>query len=129
MSEVQQFLAKAERFFKSAQHLFDIADYDSCASRCYYAMFLTAEAALMTRGISAASHKGVITLFSRHFVQAGIFNAKLGRALRRAYDVRLTGDYAVGLSVHREEATELLKDAQEFIAEVRAYLEREAGQS
>lgn len=125
MKELQDFIAKAERFLHSAEHLFRLGDYDSSASRCYYAMFFMAEAALMVQGIFASSHKGVISLFSRQFVQTGIFRPELGRALRRAYDVRLTGDYAVGFSVSREEAQDLLKVAHEFVSEVRAFIERE----
>lgn len=129
MKELQEFVTKAERFLRSAEHLFALEDYDSCASRCYYAMFFMAEAALMVQGLSASSHKGVISLFSKHFVQTGVFRPELGRALRRAYDVRLTGDYGVGISVSREEAEDLLKVAREFVAEVRAFLERKGGQN
>ena len=125
MTGVRNFIAKAERFLRSAEHLFEIGDYDSCASRCYYAMFFMAEAALMVQGLSASSHRGVIGLFGRHFVQSGIFEPRLGRALGRAYDVRLTGDYAVGITVTREEAEDLLRVARDFVAEVRTYLQRE----
>jgi uncharacterized protein (UPF0332 family) len=125
MRALRDFIGKAERFLKSAEQLFETGDYDSCASRCYYAMFFMAEAALMLKGLSASSHRGVIGLFGKHFVQTGIFEPALGRALRRAYDVRLTGDYALGISVNREEAEDLLKEARRFIAEVQVYLEQE----
>jgi len=125
VKEVQDFVAKAERFLKSAEHLLALGDYDSCASRCYYAMFLMAEAALMGKGVSASSHRGVISLFGQYFIRTGIFSAELGRVLSRAYDVRLTGDYAVGLSVSREEAENLLEAARRFVAEVRSYFEEE----
>ncbi len=125
--ELQDFIAKAERFLQSADHLFKMGDYDSCASRCYYAMFFMAEAALMLKGLSASSHRGVISLFGKHFVQTGIFDHELGQTLRRAYDVRLTGDYAVGITVSREEAEDLLRAAHKFVTTVRAYLEREVG--
>lgn len=101
MSEVEDFIAKAERFLQSAEHLFDLGDYDSCVPRCYYAMFYLAEAALMTRELSPSSHRGVIALFGKHFVQSGVFSSELGRMLRRAYDMRLLGDYAVGIPVGR----------------------------
>jgi uncharacterized protein (UPF0332 family) len=54
VKEAQDFVAKAERFLKSAEHLLALGDCDSCASRCYYAMFLMAEALLMVKGISAS---------------------------------------------------------------------------
>jgi uncharacterized protein (UPF0332 family) len=123
MREVRDFIEKAERFFRSAESLFTLEDYDSCASRCYYAMFFLAEAALMTQGISPSSHRGVISLFGRHFIRAGILPAEFGRALSRAYDVRLTGDYAVGIAVSRDEAQDLLELTRRFVARLRAYLE------
>lgn len=92
MSEIRDFIAKAERFLQSAQRLFELEDYDSCVSRAYYSMFFLAEAALMTRGISPASHRSVISLFGKHLVQTGVFPPELGRALSRAYDARLTSD-------------------------------------
>jgi uncharacterized protein (UPF0332 family) len=49
MKALRDFIAKAECFLKSAEQLFEMGDYDSCASRCCYAMFLMAEAALMLR--------------------------------------------------------------------------------
>lgn len=126
MRPIGDFIAKAERFLQSAEHLLALGDYDSCASRCYYAMFFLAEAALMTKGLAPSSHRGVIRLFGQHFIETNIFPAELGRALHRAYDVRLTGDYAVGLSVDREEAESLLETARRFIAQVRPYLESES---
>jgi uncharacterized protein (UPF0332 family) len=123
MREVRDFIEKAERFYRSAEHLLTLEDYDSCASRCYYAMFLLAEAALMTQGLSPSSHRGVLTLFGRHLIRTGILPAELGRALSRAYDVRLTGDYAVGVTVSRQEAQDLLESTRRFVAHLRVYLE------
>jgi len=57
VKEVQDFIAKAERFLTSAEHLLALGDYDSCASRCYYAAFFMAEAALMQKGLEPSSHR------------------------------------------------------------------------
>ena len=102
----------------------NIGDYDSCVSRCYYAMFFMAEAALLTKGLTASSHKGVISLFGEHFVKTGIFEKDLGRALNDAYDKRLTGDYGIGFTVTKEEAIELLKTARDFVQNLKDYLKR-----
>lgn len=91
-------------------------------------LFFTAKAALIARGLPAPSHEGVVGLFGKHVIQVGLFEAKPGRALRRTHDARLTGDYAVGIPVSREEAEDLLNVAWEFVAEVRAALEREGTQ-
>jgi uncharacterized protein (UPF0332 family) len=81
-----------------------------------------AESALMQNGVEPSSHRGVIRLFGQHFILTGIFPPELGRILSQAYDVRLAGDYGVGLGVSREEAENLLKATRWFVFEERAYL-------
>ncbi|RLA93522.1 MAG: hypothetical protein DRG69_06965, partial [Deltaproteobacteria bacterium] len=61
MKEIKDLIRKAEKFLTTAEHTLNIGDYDSCVSRCYYAMFFMAEAALLTKGLTASSHKGVIS--------------------------------------------------------------------
>ena len=124
MKEIRDLIGKAERFLATARHTLDIGDYDSCVSRSYYAMFFMAEAVLLTKGLSASSHKGVISLFGEHFVKTGVFERDLGRALSYAYDKRLIGDYGVGLTISREEAMELLEIARNFVQKLKEYLER-----
>ena len=80
----------------------------------------------MQRGLEPSSHRGVIRLFGQRFIRTGIFPPEFGRILNRAYDVRLAGDYGVGLSVSREEAENLLDATRRFVSEVRTYLEGES---
>ncbi len=63
MNEIGDLIKKTEKFLETAKLAFESEDYDSCASRCYYAMFFMAEAVLLTKGMKASSHKGVIGLF------------------------------------------------------------------
>ena len=108
MKDIEILSAKARTFIRSAEQPLGTGDYDSCASRCYYAMFLTAEAALLTKDLSSSSHKGVIRLLGEHFAKTGILENNVGSTLRYAYDKRIIGDYGVGLSVAQEEAEHLL---------------------
>ena len=124
MKELADLQAKAERFLKTAEKALEIGDYDSCVSRCYYAMFFMVEALLLTKGLTASSHKGVLGLYGQHFVKTGIFGRESGKALSEAYDKRLIGDYGVGLSLTTEETTELLRTAHAFVKQAKVYLER-----
>jgi uncharacterized protein (UPF0332 family) len=99
MKEIRDFMEKAEKFLTTAEHVLNIGDYDSCVSRSYYAMFFMGEAVLLTKNLSASSHKGVISLFGEHFVKTGIFDREMGKALNDAYDKRLVGDYGIGFIV------------------------------
>ena len=88
MKEVEDLIDKANRFIRSAELLFSDGDYDSCVSRCYYAMFFMTEASLFVKGLRASSHKGIISLFGKHFIKTNIFKEELGKALTRAHDLR-----------------------------------------
>ncbi len=124
MKEITDFTAKAEKFIRTAENALNTGDCDSCVSRCYYAMFFMSEAALLTKSLSASSHKGVISLFGEHFVKTEIFERNLGKALNDAYDKRLVGDYGVGFTVTDQQAKDLLETARNFVQKLREYLQK-----
>ncbi len=124
MKEIRDFTEKAEKFLGTAEQTLNTGDYDSCVSRCYYAMFFMAEAVLLTKNITASSHKGVISLFGEHFVKTELFERNLGKALNDAYDKRLVGDYGVGFTVTEQQAKDLLKTAQDFVQKLKSYLKK-----
>ena len=83
-----------------------------------------AEAALLTKNLSASSHKGVTSLFGEHFIKTGIFDRDLGKALSDAYDKRLIGDYGIGFILTEEEARDMLETAKNFVQKLKNYLKR-----
>jgi len=122
MKEIKDLIEKAKKFLITAEHALNLGDYDSCVSRCYYAMFFITEAVLLTKNLSASSHKGVIRLFGEHFIKTGIFDRKMGKELNDAYDKRLIGDYGIGFIVTEEEAKDLLETARIFVQKLENYL-------
>ena len=124
LKDIEILSAKAQVFLGTAEQTRNTGDYDSCASRCYYAMFLMAEAALLTKELSASTHKGVISLFGEHFVRTGVLEKHLGKTLSLAYRVRIIGDYGVDRAVSKEEAEDLLAAARVFVGKVKDYLDK-----
>ena len=118
MKELKDLTEKAKRFLRTADLSLNDGDYDSCVSRCYYAMFFMAEALRLTENITASSHKGVITLFGKHFNKTDVMEKEMGRTLRRAYDLRQKGDYSTGFIVSKSAAKEMLEQAIEFVSKV-----------
>ena len=106
----------------TAEQALGIEDYDSCVSRCYYAMFFMAEATLLTKGITAYSHKGVINKFGEIFIKTKILERELGKALNDAHDKRLIGDYGVGFTVTKQQAEGLFETAQDFVSKLKTFL-------
>ena len=124
MKEIRDFTEKAEKFLGTAEQAMNTGDCDSCVSRCYYAMFFMAEAVLLTKSVTASSHKGVISKFGEHFVKTKILDRNLGKALNDAYDKRLVGDYGVGFTVTEQQAKDLLKTAKDFVLKLKIYLKK-----
>ena len=115
-------IERARKYIQSAGMLLESGDYESSVSRAYYAMFFSAEAALLCKDLSSSSHGGVLSTFGEHFVKPGIFPKAMGRALNRAYGKRQLDDYEHRFVISRKDAQEVLKDAISFVDEVARYL-------
>ncbi len=114
MKEIKALIAKAQRYLKSAELLLQNGDYESSVSRTYYAMFYCSEPALLTKGLTFSSHKGVIAAFGEHFIRTAVFPKEMGRELNRAFEKRQLGDYEYTSAVSDEDARELLARGNEF---------------
>lgn len=88
-------------------------------------MFHAATAALATKGVSARSHKALITLFGREFVKTGQIEEEIGSALVEAFEARQESTYEADIVFGVEDVQELLEQAQRFLERVRKVLPKE----
>ena len=123
MSQIQALIEKARRYLRSAELLIQDGDYDSAVSRAYYAMFYSAEAALLTKEMTFTSHKAVISAFGQYFVTTGIFEKQMGRDLNIIFDERQLGDYESNSPISEDNARYALETAQEFVSQIATWLE------
>lgn len=93
--EVSGLLRKAGRSLKAAGALLHAGDTDLAASRASYAMFYTAEALLLSRGLCFSKHSGVQAAFGKHFARPAEFDPKFHRWMLEAFAARIAGDYGV----------------------------------
>jgi uncharacterized protein (UPF0332 family) len=121
-SEVRALLEKAKRSQKAAAKLFKDGDFDFAASRAYYSLFYTAEALLLSRELSFSSHSAVIASFGKEFAKTGALNPKFHHYLMESQDRRNIGDYSVLAEVTKEQVSEMLAWAKEFIKAAENYL-------
>lgn len=91
-------------------------------SRAYYAAYHYARAVLLTKGLEPRTHRGVIQLFSLHFVKTGQLSQEATAALARLETSRELGDYAPTAAFDQDEANELIREAESFIAACRPLL-------
>ena len=118
---------KASKAAASAKLLLDSGDVDGACNRAYYAMFDAARAALIwsvaaVEPTVAKTHGGLIAAFGLHLVKNGPIPKEMGRLLKRAEEIRLVSDYQ-GDSVEHEDAHQMVGQAEEFIAAMRALIE------
>jgi uncharacterized protein (UPF0332 family) len=123
LKETADLIERARRYLKSADILLRDADYESCVSRTYYAMFFAAQAALLTKNLSFSSHKGVISAFGEHFVKTDVFNREMGRELNRAFEKRQIGDYGHTFVIPQDEAQKMLQGGQDFVQAINVWLD------
>jgi uncharacterized protein (UPF0332 family) len=119
-------LAKAQRSFEAAEGLLEDDHADFAASRAYYGCFYTAEALLLSRGLSYSRHSQVVAQFGRHFAKTGELDARYHQLLIEAFGLRQAADYSASPeTVSEEDAEHTIREGKEFLAAAREYLERQ----
>jgi uncharacterized protein (UPF0332 family) len=70
----------------------------------------------------SSKHSGVLSFFNSRFVKDGLIPRELGRAVNKAFDLRIRGDYREKVSLTKEQVLPFLDQAKNFINAVREYL-------
>ena len=113
---VGQEVEKGRRALQAAEALLKLGLCDDAVTRCYSAAFHFACALLLSEGVEASSHRGVLTLFSQHLVRTGKMSAAAGKDIRRLQGFRESADYDRSFVFTPEGAEEEVAVARRFIA-------------
>lgn len=97
----------------------------SAINRAYYAMFYAVLALLAARTIETSRHSGAVAQFDLLYVKSQVFRSDLSQSLHRAFLHRQAADYGAEPTLTRSEVESLTSEAHTFVAEVRAYFERQ----
>lgn len=98
----------------------------SVINRCYYAMFYAVLALLQQQEKTPRKHRGVISLFDRHFVHTGVFSKEFSWDLHEVFQLGEDADYQFSEPLTRETAGKVLDRATRFVQAIQVYLERTA---
>ncbi len=116
-------IEQAEQALKDANLLWHTGrSHRAAISRAYYAIFYASQSILETKQLVASSHKAQISLFGEHFIKPGIFPKKLGKMFGTFFSLRQNSDYDLLAEIQDDEVEEALKDAQEFVREIKNHL-------
>lgn len=125
MDQPRLLLNKSQKFLRSASVLLELEDYDSVASRSYFAMFYAAQALLMHRRVNVSSQQGIRTAFASAFVESGELPEHAADVLNHGQRLQEMADYAHHFSVSASDAEEILQEAEAFVNTVEALIPRE----
>lgn len=87
-------------------------------------MFHVERALLLTEGVQARTHKGVLSESTRRFVGRDPSPAETAATLSRAMFDRFQADYGTGHRVSDDEAEWVLGEAEKLVANAERELER-----
>jgi len=121
-AEIAALTEKAEASLAAARMLLTGGFADFAISRAYYAMFYTAEALLLTEGLTFSKHAAVTSAFGQRFAKTGRVSVDLHRYLLNAGDRRAVSDYAAITETTPTDAEEQIRRAEAFIAAIRPLL-------
>lgn len=112
---------KSRRALRSARLDLQDGDTDGAVNRSYYAMFNTAQAALLSSGMPEdklpKTHSGLISAFGERAVKSGKLDPEFGRAIRKTESLRLQADYT-GAQIDGATAERALAGAERFVQSV-----------
>ena len=119
MNSIQDWQNKADQDMRAAELCFEQALYDVCVSRCYYAMFHIAIAALIQHGIpprkGAWGHDYVQAQVAEQLIKRRkVLPLALARELSDAMDDRHDADYSP-TPISRKVAERSLRKARSFV--------------
>jgi uncharacterized protein (UPF0332 family) len=124
MNEFKKLFSLALEELDIAKLLLEREHYRTSISRSYYSMYYAAQSLLLSQNIDTSTHKGLIRLFSLHFVKTGQFSPEWSNILKEAYDLRQLSDYDADFTGTLAEAQMILEKAQAFIVEVEKVLKQ-----
>lgn len=91
-------------------------------SRLYYHLFYHVRALLLTKGIEARSHDGLLRLFGMHFVKSGAFPPDSAHIVSKLMKYRQEADYNPAHVFTEEDFTGLRREACDLAAAIRAHV-------
>ncbi len=110
LSQARESLEEAEALLNEG------ADLNFVMNSLYYAFLYPVLGLLQARRISTPMQSTAISLFEREFVQNGEFDARFMDAIRRAFELRPSCACEGLKKVTREDVTQLLPVARDFLA-------------
>ena len=122
---VKTYLNAAHEALAGCQYNIDGGYYAIAISRAYYAVFYSANALLVTKGLARGKHSGTISAFRQSFVKPGTIEPEYSDIYGSLMDDRHVSDYDMDAKIEPERAESDVQSAREFVVRIETYLQTE----
>lgn len=116
------YMERSDEELQAARLMLDSWLLRPAISECYYAVFYSASAVLLSKGIERRRHEGVGSALGESFVRTGELPAEMTKLFHELHEDRLSADYRMTYDPGEEAAEERLAQAQDFVQTIRDYL-------
>ena len=117
-------IGKAKSVINEIQNLLQFGYYNTAVNRLYYASFYAVQALLANTDIFPKSHKGVLNMFSLHFVRENKIPVQLSDFYAVIFNERQLADYDDDSEFDKETAEAYFSLATEFLAYIEKLLDK-----
>ena len=108
---------RIERAYETWEETKEIVNSElwlAAANRMYYACYYLTTALLVSHGIDATTHTGVIRMPGMHFVSQGFVSKEMNRYYGRLFELRQNGDYDDWVMVSAGDVMPLFNQMEDY---------------
>jgi len=121
---IKEEMEVAKRRLMAAKLLIEKGMLEDAVNRAYYAFFHAAKAMLNVLGFDAKTHSGLISEFGLRIIKTNLIDKKFGEYFRRAFEMRESSDYEIGIIFSEDEVQTLIKNADEFLKKAKEFTQK-----
>lgn len=119
---IDYWLKKADEALESARSESLAGRLGFAVNRAYYACFYAASAVLLQMGKKFVKHSGLRAAIHQDLVKTGRLDIRLGKIFDRIFENRQSADYVELWQFEADQVETIIKDASEFVQEMRNQL-------
>lgn len=119
---IQNWLIKADEALNEAQKAILSESFSSAQNRIYYAIFYSVMVLGYSKNFITSKHSQLLGWFNKTFLKEGVFDKKLGKIYKIAYENRMKSDYTFTYKPTKEKTLLAYDNAVDFVNQIKSYI-------
>lgn len=114
---------KARKTIREAKDIGAIGYWSLAANRLYYAAYYASSALLIHNGIEASTHKGIVRMIGKMFINSNILKAEDSQLIGRLFAMRQSGDYDDLFDWEEKDVSPLIPRVEDYLTRITKLIE------